>query len=501
MHNATLSSCNLYINLINGKKMKGGNENNEFGKLPHEKQQRIIASVLFNCNFPRGEEVFLRLKAQELIENCTLKSLDIRFTLDSATMEHIATALQTNRTITKLTICDKAIEAGSTKELADLLNSKISIQEACKNKNWAALETLITNCNLVSLDLKSTELGLGHDGHASDDGIEALSRGLENNNTIKELNLRNNSISSTGAKRLAKALEKNSTITSLELSANEIKKEGAEAMLEVLESKTTITWLTIGGDGVRTEHFNRMNSALRYNAFETSKRNQLGDKVLLPLVESIEKKDEALLPLLVKSFAAKGGHPLSNTVDNLINNHNKVLEMDLVEDYNFAMRPGKILDNKSPLLLSDRTLSALQTLQEEELGKNLIQGKYGPPPYVLTEAEEALLQPLVDCVREAEKYTSGEALAKRNAERAAANNQLSGFVAKFVTDTIAKRHKEENPEQTAAPDLQSVIKTLLERTDDTAKQNLKQAYESEDKTAVEKLTARFSNEIAEGRRK
>jgi hypothetical protein len=111
----------------------------------------------------------------------------------------------------------------------------------------ALADALKVNNIITKLELWDNNIGI--------EGAIAIAGMLEKNTTITKLELWDNNIGDDGAKALAKALEKNKTITELDLWGNNIKDDGAIAIAGMLEKNNTITKLdlwgnNIGADGV-----------------------------------------------------------------------------------------------------------------------------------------------------------------------------------------------------------------------------------------------------------
>ena len=75
-----------------------------------------------------------------------------------------------------------------------------------------------------------------------DEEVAALAEALTVNCTLKELDLRRNSIGAGGAAALAEALKVNRALTTLNLSENSIGVEGAAALAEALKSNCCLLY-------------------------------------------------------------------------------------------------------------------------------------------------------------------------------------------------------------------------------------------------------------------
>lgn len=215
-----------------------------------------------------------------LRENTTLKHLDFHYNrLNDSDVEHLIRGLRKNKTLKTLNLNDNYIKNKGGEALAQMLEkgenttlielnlknktttssffggNKVSqaIQnriEVCLERNRVRafnefIERIRTNqlqpeeidetgtLNVPYLNLTVTEIeilfqtitvntnitGLKFDMYKiNDDKIQAIARGLENNNTLKTLNLSGGVFEDAGISAIAKALETNNTLETLDLS-------------------------------------------------------------------------------------------------------------------------------------------------------------------------------------------------------------------------------------------------------------------------------------------
>lgn len=85
----------------------------------------------------------------------------------------------------------------------------------------------------------------------TDKGAIAITKGLETNKSLTELNLNQNDISPAGAKAISKALAVNTSLKELTLFGNNIGSEGISDMAEALSKNThtSLSLLNLGYNG------------------------------------------------------------------------------------------------------------------------------------------------------------------------------------------------------------------------------------------------------------
>ena len=101
--------------------------------------------------------------------------------------------------------------------------------------------------------------------------VNAIFKGLENNNTVEELDLNSNNIGNEGALILANTLSQNKKITTLNLIFNEIGDEGAIALANALKTNTTLKVLYLSQNKIGNEGLNALIQLLENNKTLTIK--------------------------------------------------------------------------------------------------------------------------------------------------------------------------------------------------------------------------------------
>ena len=166
------------------------------------------------------------LKLSPAISELRIANGAIQFDQEDGLL-HIATALQTNSSLTKLS----------------LLNMH-DVQYTEKNIS-ALIEMLQVNKSLQYLDLSGNSF--------IDSGSHCVFEGLQHNNTLVNLNLRNTGITAADpdtARSLTKMLQVNKSLTHLDLSENQICDSGAHYVFEGLQSNTTLVNLNLSNTGI-----------------------------------------------------------------------------------------------------------------------------------------------------------------------------------------------------------------------------------------------------------
>ena len=142
-------------------------------------------------------------------------------------------------------------KAGSNhhSQIARTFGSCLTVQKAYLGReriDVAAAEVLgaalETNTTLTDLSLSLSNLG--------PDGAKSLADMLKTNTTLTDLHLSANDLGPAGAESLTTALGKNKTLKNLDLSANELGPAGAESVAETLEKNTTLKALNLSGNNL-----------------------------------------------------------------------------------------------------------------------------------------------------------------------------------------------------------------------------------------------------------
>ena len=130
---------------------------------------------------------------------------------------HIATALQTNTTITELNISRCSMSGEGVKSLARAIAVNRSLQELnishskIGDSGIAHIATALhTNITMICLVISHCNM--------SDEGAESLARALAMNTSLQELDISGNKIGDNGIASIATALHTNTTMRKLDIS-------------------------------------------------------------------------------------------------------------------------------------------------------------------------------------------------------------------------------------------------------------------------------------------
>ena len=161
----------------------------------------------------------------------------------------IAEALRTSVTgaLTKLSLAQNKLEEAGTQAICEALEQNKMLKELdirgrgiFGNSNIGgkagvnhAAKMLGVNGGLTKISLANNKLG--------EEGTKAICEALEQNKTLKELDISGNMYGSNiggsaGVKHVAKMLGVNGGLTALDLSSNDVKDEGVSAVCEAIQS-------------------------------------------------------------------------------------------------------------------------------------------------------------------------------------------------------------------------------------------------------------------------
>eukprot|EP00808_Paulinella_micropora_P014279 g54964.t1 len=246
-------------------------------------------------------------RALEENKECKLEKLDIsRNQIGAEGAQHIAKALEVNKTLQTLNINWNSIGAQGAEHIAEALKDHPSVTSVDLRVNSLSVESgsalaavakqnprikKMCGIPLDSLrDNKTTELKLSSTSLGPAEAA-ILAEFLKVNGTLQHIDLRNNQLGDEGAKHIASALKVNSSIRSIDLRANNIGIEGAKAIglalqvnpilekLSGVELKNHIQGLPQGvSDNERILEYLRKQSKIKETT--ATKKNEEKTKVL-----------------------------------------------------------------------------------------------------------------------------------------------------------------------------------------------------------------------------
>jgi Ran GTPase-activating protein (RanGAP) involved in mRNA processing and transport len=220
--------------------------------------------------------IWVCLARNTLLQDKTLTSLDLKDRHIGFKAVNSLAALITETTLKNLDLTGNSIGNKGAKTLAKVLtkNTTLTHLGLCHNridhKGVVALaKALKTNTSLTQLDLSCNHVG-SHDLYiasvvdiiTSDEdykggaycGIGTLADMLQDNHTLRILNLKNTLISGVDVEYLAPALKKNTALMRLDLSDNYINlkfnPQGTHPLIEAFNTNTTLEQLDLQGNPV-----------------------------------------------------------------------------------------------------------------------------------------------------------------------------------------------------------------------------------------------------------
>eukprot|EP00808_Paulinella_micropora_P027526 g945.t1 len=124
-----------------------------------------------------------------------------------------------------------------------------------------------------------------------DSGAYAVAKGLQENETLHELNINENNIGPDGAKAIAKALEDNKSVIALRMAGNNIGPAGAKAIANMLKVNQTLRELNLRYNKIDDDGANAIGQALKVNGTLQHidlRNNQLGDEAAKHIASALE---------------------------------------------------------------------------------------------------------------------------------------------------------------------------------------------------------------------
>ena len=208
--------------------------------------------------------------ATALKTNTSLSNLNFSGNnLGPAGAESLATALKTNTILTNLDFSGNNVGPAGAESLARALKTNTTLTNLNMSVNNLGPEgaeslatVLKTNTTLTNLDLSGNNLGPAD--------AESLATALQKNKTLTNLNLSVNNLGPAGAESLAKALKTNTTLTNLDLMRNNLVSAGAESLATALETNTSLTHLGLADNNLGPADAASLTTALKTNTTLTN---------------------------------------------------------------------------------------------------------------------------------------------------------------------------------------------------------------------------------------
>ncbi|XP_067916072.1 NACHT, LRR and PYD domains-containing protein 12-like isoform X4 [Heterodontus francisci] len=198
---------------------------------------RSLTELDLSCN-KLGDSGVKLLSEALRSPDCKIQELWlVENNLTASCIEDLASALNTNRSLTDLDLNYNELGGSGVKLLSEALRNpdckiqKLGLVE--NNLSDSCIEDLASalssNRSLTDLDLSYNKLG--------DSGVKLLSEGLRNPDCkIQKLQLENNKLTDSCIKDLASALSTNQSLTDLDLNDNELGDSGVKLLSEALRN-------------------------------------------------------------------------------------------------------------------------------------------------------------------------------------------------------------------------------------------------------------------------
>ncbi|KAM9424108.1 leucine-rich repeat-containing protein 45 isoform 3-T3 [Pholidichthys leucotaenia] len=221
--------------------------------------------------------------------------------LSADTCSVLARALQKDTVFTEVSLSDCMLtEEGAKMFLTGLFaNTTIKVLDLKGNNLRSAGaevlgKLLARNKTLRRLVLEWNALGVW------DEAFSLFCDGLGSNNTLTQLDLRNNQISHRGASELALALKRNGTLEVLDLRWNNIGLLGGRSLLEAIQKNKSVVQLEMAGNNIPGDTLKALEQTVGYNTDrkstlrESHSRTHVLSKEIQTLKEEKGRQDRAL---------------------------------------------------------------------------------------------------------------------------------------------------------------------------------------------------------------
>ncbi|CAG8624991.1 7985_t:CDS:2, partial [Dentiscutata erythropus] len=179
-------------------------------------------------------------------------------------VNNLSEAIRRNKTLKKLDLSSNYIRLEAGKDLARALTSNKLITELNLNDNDIVRElgelliNILINNDITSIGLRSTKISSGM--------VINLSQELKSNKIkLRYLNLSRNEISSDAMEALIEALEENTTLKNLDLSNITGAGQTGRALAKSLEKNRTLKTLNLSNCNIRNSVVNALEKALQTN--------------------------------------------------------------------------------------------------------------------------------------------------------------------------------------------------------------------------------------------
>jgi Ran GTPase-activating protein (RanGAP) involved in mRNA processing and transport len=305
------------IQMGDKKEIEATRSANEQKKLLWEKISKCVDSdgILHLRNFS-SEDITDMAKWLTLSPGTKLTGLEFAGgDIDESAIKVLANVIESNPTVTELTLFRNSIGTESVKSLASLIsNSQITKLELARNNIGAegtkVLSGAIQKSQMTTLIITEDEIGI--------EGTKALAEAIHNSQ-ITKLNLFHTSMGVEGAKVLANSISK-SGITELILNSNNIGVEGGKALATAIPNSKINTLILHG------EH--------------------IGNEGTIALAGAVSNSQITTLELVSASFSHEGTRALANSIKTNRNITTLNLSFNQIRTKDIEILADAILDTR-----------------------------------------------------------------------------------------------------------------------------------------------------------
>lgn len=308
--------------------------------------------------------------------------------LNEADAQMLAEGLAKNKNLTHLVISFeegiRGIDIFTKILAAALANNQMNLSELCLAANSgydnkegieALTKALETNQTLTSLMFEFGTL-------RNEKAVDALWKALEVNQKLTTLSIESNNLGDAGAQALAKILTTNQTLKVLALTNDKITDVGVEALAKALETNKTLTKLDLRMNDISDQALNTLANALEKN-FTLTEFKGLRDTHDPKIIKRLED----CLARNIK-LKAEGGHVPESTSTNPIFSGLASLQEWLSRQWdkftNFVKTSFLAIKNKLASKPPASTMSSTSHPQSHAQNKLSTSNSQSIPPATLT---------------------------------------------------------------------------------------------------------------------
>ena len=205
---------------------------------------QLAAAVLCNLKIEMFNEIPIKEMRANSLTKLDLKRKDVG---DEGGMV-VAGLIPVMGALTKMSLADNNLGEEGTKAICEALEQNKTLKELDISEGTAGAKHV---ANMLCVNVALTKLSLAQN-KLEEAGTKSICKALEQNTTLKELDISgdhcgSNTGGSAGAKHVAKMVRVNGALTKLSLAQNKLEEVGTKAICEALEQNTTLKELDISG--------------------------------------------------------------------------------------------------------------------------------------------------------------------------------------------------------------------------------------------------------------